>query len=334
MKNIPNIHMSIKLEGRGKAAFFGWMVGNSLGVTNELYTKTDATNNTLKNKNFINGLVGGGVFNYQPGQFSGSIELGLTIMNVLMTEGTYDQSKVASEYHLWYKSAPKDIGAVLSRTFRNETATAMINSARKENNASLDNEFLTRIPPLIIFYQKKERISMLHALKADLELTNSNPELIYISFSYGCILHAAIAGESKESVYNAGRLEFPRDSLAKIIYETVDNGRDTFIYQGTIFTYAEIHGQNFSFVGFPFWLTLRAIKTTNSYRDVMIHISNLGGDTDRNCCIVGSVIGAMYPSTIPSKWISSVENWFDPQRWLDYPISAPAYWKRWLSNKK
>jgi ADP-ribosyl-[dinitrogen reductase] hydrolase len=324
-----------QFTGRACGSIIGWMVGDAIGVTTEFESSKNAIKTIHYHKNFVNGLPGGGVFDFNPGQFSDDTEMGLAILSVLMTKGSYNQNAVAKMYNTWYKSNPKDIGTATKTCVVCTTAKQMMNAAQKFNSGSLSNGFLMRIPPLVAFYTQITDFTlkdMLIALKQDSELTHSHREVPFISFYYGKMLRLAIKGGSIKEVYEIGRpIESTDSKLLTSIYYSVDKGLDHFNYDGQKYTVDDIAGSKAGFVGFVMWLLLKSIQSMKSYSEAMLYIMSLGGDTDTNCCIIGAVMGAIHTNTIPTKWFGSVLNYSDPDRFIAYPIAQPGHWKKYLN---
>lgn len=321
------IHMT-KIRG----AIVGAFTADALGATLEFKTEADAKKMLLHYNNFNSGLVGGGPFNLNPGQFTDDSEMILANMSVIITCGYYDQEKVANAYHLWFSSHPYDIGQATRSAVSEPTAQKMIKIAQTINRTSLSNGCLMRLPGLVALYSNLNKSSkeLIKAIIQDVSLTHSDPEIYNAAIIYGLILRKAIQGISASDLYSWTKSHSKKGSLISNIIYALDSDQDEFELNGKIFDSKQLDQKFCGFIGFALWLLFKCLLIHHSYKDAILYIVGLGGDTDTNACIVGAVFGALYPKTIPNKWLNSVYNYSDPVRFKNYPIANPAIWKTWL----
>lgn len=336
---------------RARCAILGSMVGDALGTTLEFCKGDEAREILKKYSNFKDGLVGGGPFNVVPGQFTDDTELGLANMVVMINNGKYDQNLAAQSYHQWFKSKPFDIGTTTRNALCHKSAKEMMDAAKNINYSSMSNGFLMRLPGLIALHHDKKPEYLVQAVKLDTMLTHGNPEAQHISVIYAAMLDAAIQGKSAKVVYDLGKelanspwsstenyatdylaygKFFKYSPLVSSIYQCVESDADDFKYNGVDYALDSMDGPNQGFVGYALWWLIWCLSHHASYEEAMLAICRSGGDCDTNNCIVGAVMAALYPSTIPQKWIDSVMNFSNKKRFDNYPIANPAVWSKWL----
>lgn len=315
---------------RARHSILGAIIGDALGTTFEFATAQQAQKELKKYANFKNGLVGLGPFNLIAGQFTDDTEMALAIMSVIISHGKYDQKLVAHAYRKWYLSKPFDIGRTTSIAVAQKSREDMIHMAKTSNYYSLSNGFLMRIFGLISLYHDKTQKELIEAIISDTMLTHGNPETHAISSIYGLMLYEAIHGATASSVYALGKEKSNHSLLITTIYDTVENNRDYFVYDDRTYQISKIDSYMIGFVGYAFWLLLLVLKNVTSYKMAILTIVKFGGDTDTNACIVGAVMGAIYPDTIPKSWIKSVINCNAKSRYQNYPIADPRVWTKWL----
>ncbi|XWV25963.1 putative ADP-ribosyl glycohydrolase [Tupanvirus soda lake] len=320
--------VNIKLRARG--CILGAMIGDSLGSTLEFTNTENAKKILVRHKNFENGLVGKGPFNLVPGQVTDDSELALAIMSVISTKGKYDQELVAQAYHDWYNSNPFDIGTTTQNAVSEKNAKNMIAAAKSLNSTSMSNGFLMRIFGLVALYHDKPYADLSVALRDDVTLTHGNTETIDIAIFYGMLLWGAIQGSSADELYKWGKNSFIHSPLIVALYNSVENNMDYFVYKGKTYKYSQIDSAICGFVGFALWLVIRCLRTHTSYKNAIIDVVSLGGDTDTNACIVGAIMGALYHYTIPRIWISDLVMCNAPSRFEQYPNVKPSKWLQWL----
>lgn len=322
--------MQNKFSMRATSAIFGAMSGDSLGSTLEFGSSEDSKSLLVKHSNFRNGLVGMGPFNLLPGQVTDDSEMALALMSVVIKKGYYDQKLVAQAYHQWYLSNPPDIGNTTRVSVSQPSKEKMIITAAKYSSASLSNGFLMRLFGLVALYYNKSLTDLLGAICEDVILTHSHPEAQYIAIIYGAMLWKAINGKSAGEIYLWGKNNCNQSPLVTTIYHAVDNNLDQFKYDNTVYKFSDIDQKMTGFVAFAFWLMLLSIKHENSHKNAMLKIVGFGGDTDTNACIVGAVMGALYPDTIRASWIKSLVECSAIERYKKYPIADPKVWTKWL----
>ena len=316
---------------KAKHAILGAMIGDALGTTFEFTKKGDAIKIADKYSNKLNyGLIGAGPFNLSPGQFTDDTEMSLAIMSIIVNRGIYDQYLVSKAYHEWYQSNPFDIGNTVFNAISHKSRSGMLHAARKYNNHSLSNGFLMRLFGLVSLYYNKSKYDLVYAIIQDIELTHSHPETIHIGIIYGLMLNMAIHGSTANQIYWWGRKNCKRSKLFNTIYHAVNKNQDWFVYDGKRYDLSRIDQDCPGFVGYACWLLLFSLKFFSSYQTTMMYIVQLGGDTDTNACIVGAIMGSLYPSTIPKAWIKSVTSFRSESRFNEYPISNPTIWLQWL----
>lgn len=316
---------STKLSAR--FAILGAMIGDSLGSTMEFEKRANAQLLLRKHNEFADGLVGGGPFRLQPGQFTDDSEMILAVMSAIAQNGgIYNQELTAQSYHKWYLSNPFDIGNATRACVSKRNASEMIEAATLNNDKSLSNGFLMRLPGLVSLYYDKSQKELVDAIIEDVRLTHSHPETVHIAIIYGIILHKAINGSSAEEICTWIRGNCKHSELFHAIFDMVERGYIFFTYNNEEYTLDQIDSHIFGFVGFAIWMLVFSIKFKQSYRDSIIMTVGYGGDTDTNACIVGSVMAALYPDTVPKCWIGSVIGCGAVQRYQKYSLADPANW--------
>lgn len=318
------------LKNRAQSCILGAMIGDSLGSTLEFTNKKDASKILKKYQNFNGGLVGKGPFNLVPGQFTDDSEVALANMSVITKIGYYDQKLVAKAYHQWYLSKPFDIGNATKAAFIKKTNEEMIKVANTVNYTSLSNGFLMRIYGLVALHYNKTRKELFHAISDDVELTHGNPEAHSIAITYGIMLWMAIHGKDASSIYQWGKKNTIHSPLISAVYQAVELELNYFDYRKQKYYFSQIDSKLCGFVGFAFWLVLLSLKDMTNYYDAIIYVVSLGGDTDTNACIVGALMGALYPDSIPNLWINDLLNCNAKKRYINYKYADPKIWSQWL----
>lgn len=318
------------VQQKATYAILGAMIGDALGATLEFTNGARAKELLLKHSNFSKGLIGSGPFDLLPGQFTDDTEMGLAIMSIIVKYGYYDQKLVSSVYRSWYLSNPPDIGYTTRNAVSNPSLKNMLRATQIYNTKSLSNGFLMRLFGLVGLYYNKKLEELIDSIRKDVSITHSHPETQHIAIIYGIMLHKAINGYNSDEIYYWGKNHCGKSPLITTIYYAVANKQNKFEYDNKTFHVSQIATKNIGFVGYSIWMLLYSLVNYNSYKTAILKVVEHGGDTDTNACIVGAVFGALYPTTIPEKWIDSLINCSAKDRYKYYPIANPQIWIKWL----
>jgi ADP-ribosylglycohydrolase len=321
---------SLPTNQKARNCILGAMIGDSIGSTLEFTNAEHAKQILIKYNNFNYGLIGKGPHNLIPGQFTDDTELALAIMQVIFDNGEYNQKLVAKAYHRWYNSKPFDIGKATSNALKNQSASTMISVAKTLNINSMSNGFLMRLFGLVGLYHGQSYEKLMIAIEKDVVLTHGHPEALIIAKFYGSILLAAVQSDTVTDIYHYGKTFTDQSELISNLYLAVKTNNDYFVYNNQKYDMEDICGKYQGFVGFALWLLLKCLKQYDNYPDAIIYTLSFGGDTDTNACIVGAVMGALYPTTIPQTWIDNLCNCTALERYVNYPIANPKVWMNWL----
>ena len=85
----------IDFLSRARGALVGLAVGDALGTTNEFKVVGTFTPST--------GMVGGGAFQLEPGQWTDDTSMALCLADSLLAMGRYDSFDVMDRYMRWFK---------------------------------------------------------------------------------------------------------------------------------------------------------------------------------------------------------------------------------------
>jgi len=76
-------------------------------------------------------------------------------------------------------------------------------------------------------------------------------------------------------------------------------------------------------------MSLNILYNTNNFRDALIKIVNIRGDSDSVASVVGQIAGAYYDvESIPGDWIEAINKWDDGE------IALRGYMLARLHDKK
>lgn len=322
-------------KDRSYGVLIGGFVGDALGGRYEFMDNYfEQIQTDIHNCGGQLDILGGGVWNLEPGQITDDSELALTLAQNILDNKKPEHQSLAQRYIEWYKSDPFDIGTSTKNSFSKKNrkemleATKLWNDKHLEENGmnALSNGALMRIAPMCIFcagyISQFKKISIMQIykcrtlLKIDTELTHYSDEalnfcyfflllcvsgIIYGNFDNGFLWIEAIkhhlnnVGESYKILHNATL------SDARLVHDPRNQQGD---------------------IRIAYQLAIRkALMCQNSsmtFEEALISTIKLGGDTDTNACIVGMLCGSVTGSQgIPNLWINKIIH-AHPERYDKY----------------
>ncbi len=287
------MHLTSVQHDRAAGVLLATAAGDALGAGYEF---------THPRPDTVIGMIGGGIGNFEPGEWTDDTSMAIGIAQVAAVKGadlrnaaTLD--RVAANWVAWYDSHPPDIGnqtrAVLSH--RDTTATAMTATASRVPGRTGGNGSLMRTAPVALAHLD-DPTAAVEAAQMLSAMTHSDPragEACQI-WSYA-IRHAVVHGN----------FDGPREYL-----QTAKP--DVASFWSTRLDEAE----NGSPGDFPNngWV-VHALQTawsaiTNTPTDGPLHLQEAleacvraGHDTDTTAAIAGGLLGARWgASAVPAEW--------------------------------
>jgi len=241
-------------------------------------------------------MIGGGVFDLQPGAWTDDTSMALCLAHSLLWCRGFDPIDQMNRYCNWYNvgymsstGACFDIG--------NTTATALRKFLDDGNPfagavdpRSAGNGGLMRLAPVAMYYAQDEAATWRHAGEST-RTTHGAGEAIECSRLFGLQLRKALHGASKADILATACPEPSSPAVERIARGAV---RDLSI--------DGIRGSGYCVQSLE--AALWCFWHTDSYRDAVLAAANLGDDADTTAAICGQLAGAFYGiGDIPGEWI-------------------------------
>ena len=309
------------MESRIEGCFLGQLIGDALGTRYEFKMDEDAQEEI--NNDMVNGflpIIGEGPFDVGKGQPTDDSELAMALARGIATNNKYDKELVAKNYITWFKSPPFDIGRTTRVAFHNANNYDDIVNNSQANIDSLSNGCLMRVSPLAIHGLILSDYELMKIIYDDCIMTNPNPIAIDATTVFVFAMREAIKTGSRQKSFNKA-LEVSNN---QIIIDLLNSA----LMEPTP-TYVDTYKKKFSadsrcqgYFGIAFQNAFYHLMHSNNYHDALLSVMRLGGDTDTNGCIVGSLLGALYGiDSMPKQWIESVKYpKFSHNRDIRYPL--------------
>ena len=179
-------------------------------------------------------------------------------------------------------------------------------SEKGMNYTSLSNGALARCMPFAIWGHKLALSVMYDAVTKDVNFTHCSVLIEHMTVSYIAalkhLLNNPTATDRRQKAFNAARgyvevFAYDPDTK-KEMREIFDEVLNIKVEKGQRITREDYDPSKqeglakHAFILAMHFLTRDDIEDDKLYNEVMWQVASLGGDTDTNCCIVGSAIGA------------------------------------------
>ena len=262
---------------RCKGAFFGLIVGDALGVPLAGLIRDSRPK--------VINMVGGGVYDLTPGQWTGSTSQALALAAALIEHGKFDPNAIMREFALWYQKGK--FSSLMSAFDVNPTLRESLDSFIETkryfpNITSIDATPIARLAPIVIAYRDRPADAGMYA-KRQSDLTHGNiiPGEICARLALG--MHEAIRGQGKDRTLGMF------DTLA------VKIGR----WRGVERSKIKSTSNAVDAIKAALW----SVDNSNSFEEAIIVAVNLAGDSDMIGAITGQLAGSIYGfNAIPMRW--------------------------------
>lgn len=286
---------------RYRGCLLGLAVGDALGTTLEFTHPGTFTP--------LTDMVGGGPFHLKPGEWTDDTSMALCLAESLVTKQGFDPIHQLETYVRWWRDGHLsvkgrcfDIGtttAVALRRFAESMPRVPYPGSTAAHAAG--NGSLMRLAPAPLAFASNPEKAIRMAADSS-RTTHGTPECVDACRYFAGLLLAAVAGLPKEAMlnndYEPAVKYFLGESLAGKVAEIAGGS-----FKGK--TTPEIRGSGY--VIHTLEAALWAFHATDSFREGVLKVVNLGEDADTTGAVYGQIAGAYYGEQgIPAEWRSKL----------------------------
>lgn len=268
----------VNINNKKLGMLLGLHIGDSLGATLEFTDKSEIYELHTE-------IIGGGVYNWHPGEPTDDTEMMLCLLNSIADLGRFDQKDVAKRYLDWFNKNPKDVGNTISQALNNLNRGMSLSSCGVDSEFGQGNGSLMRCAPMALL-----PFSNL-SIKRQCSITHAHQMCVYCDQIFILLLQDLINGLSKEEAFQNLLINSKkRDTSIYLLMEQIPyTTLDEFVKSGYVLE--------------TLFCTAWAFIYTNSFEEALIKIVNEGGDADTYGAITGAIAGAYYGlESIPDRW--------------------------------
>ncbi|WP_200551100.1 ADP-ribosylglycohydrolase family protein [Kosakonia sp. LAM2021] len=276
-----------ELLARYQGCLLGLAAGDAVGTTVEFSAKDSFPP--------VTGMVGGGPFHLQAGQWTDDTSMALCLAESLVTCNGFDAKDQMNRYLNWWKwgylSATGhcfDIGMTVASALQ-KFANDGEPFAGSSNPRTAGNGSLMRLAPVVLWFFP-DQAQVLEYAEASSRTTHAAPEALASCRLFAQQLMNALQGKSKrETLTDIAQL--PEQENLRHIAE----GR--YLQK----TRAEIFGTGYCVQSLE--AALWCFAKGNDFEETILLATNLGDDADTTAAIAGQLAGAFYGvNGIPQTW--------------------------------
>ena len=281
---------------RARGALVGLAVGDALGTTNEFQPAGSFEP--------ITDMVGGGVFDLEPGQWTDDTSMALCLADSLLAQGRYDSFDVMERYDRWRKDGYRsstgtcfDIGNQVMRSLWDfEVNQRVPRTAQRTTSAG--NGAIMRLAPVVIAgFEHREIREIVATAGLSARETHYSVEVEAATEVFAALLVGALLGWAPEHIINVGWASTGPtfDEMAARVISTDPAERAAWEKDTSGYI---VHGLR---------LAVHGLLDFGSFDEAVLAIANLGGDADTNAAIYGQLGGAHFGvEAIPASWRSTL----------------------------
>ena len=281
----------IDFLSRARGALVGLAVGDALGTTNEFQPAGSFEP--------ITDMVGGGVFDLEPGQWTDDTSMALCLADSLLAQGRYDSFDVMERYDRWRKDGYRsstgtcfDIGNQVMRSLWDfEVNQRVPRTAQRTTSAG--NGAIMRLAPVVIAgFEHREIREIVATAGLSARETHYSVEA-----EAATEVFAALLGWAPEHIINVGWASTGPafDEMAARVISTDPAERAAWEKDTSGYI---VHGLR---------LAVHGLLDFGSFDEAVLAIANMGGDADTNAAIYGQLGGAHFGvEAIPASWRSTL----------------------------
>ncbi len=243
-------------------------------------------------------LIGGGAFNWAPGEFTDDTQMGIALAESIIHCGGFDADDVWRRFVAW-RSAATDCGSLTSAALREPQRLGAALAAHSRLGRSAANGALMRVVSLACAFALSDESTLIAAARAQAALTHHDPAAGWGAAIAAALIRRAIRGEDPieaiESVLEqVSLLDVEQHAVfAELLDPDWQPGDPDALSNGTVWTC----------LAQAVW----AVRTNDSFAGAVVATINLGGDTDTVACVAGAIAGARHSvQGIPSRWLAYV----------------------------
>lgn len=247
----------------------------------------------------VTGMLGGGPFSLQPGQWTDDTSMALCLAESLVERQGFDAHDQMVRYLNWWKwgcfsstGQCFDIGMTVAKALQRFAVTDDPFAGSTDPMAA-GNGSLMRLAPVVLYYYPDQPAAIHYAAESS-RTTHAAAEAIDCCNLFAQQLLNALSGKEKAAILTDISQQ-PAESQVQSIASA------TYLDK----TASQITGSGYCVPSLE--AALWSFASTDSFEQAILVATNLGDDADTTAAITGQIAGAYYGvKAIPSDWLEKL----------------------------
>jgi len=278
-------------EDRYLGCLLGLAAGDAVGTTVEFELRGSFEP--------LVGMVGGGPFRLQAGEWTDDTSMALCLGYSLVETPGFDADDQMKRYVDWMRNGSNssngvcfDIGMTVSSALRAYERSGQPFSGSTDPYSAGNGSIMRLAPVPMYFAPDVEQV--IHFSAESSKTTHGTAECLDACRLFGAMLNTALEGGSKEAILFGSNLQLDSEKMAAIAAgEYAAKTRDQIRGSGYVVESLEA--------------ALWCFQQADSYRETILLAANLGDDADTTAAVCGQIAGAYYGrSGIPESWLEKL----------------------------
>lgn len=267
-----------------QGGLIGLAIGDALGGTTEFMSPDEI----IRVHGRVTDIIGGGVWGLEPEETTDDTAMTIAVAKGIL-ENSEDPIEAIGQYFLdWFNTNPKDVGITIQIAFhkyKEDWAEAAKEAHFALDEKSAGNGSLMRCLPIALAYTDLKKMEEITYLQSN--MTHFDDEAAHTCIIYNRIAYRLLQGENLKEVIEQ---EARNTIYEKELYEKPNCPADGYV----------VHTMKWVL----YWLL-----TCETYRDVVVEATNLGGDSDTIAAIAGGLKGIEVGwSNLPREYEGKLKN--------------------------
>lgn len=278
------------IRDRAIGALLGLAVGDALGTTLEFQSRDSYEP--------ITGIVGGGPFHLQPGEWTDDTAMALALAESLAACDGLDEADLMGRFDDWFQNGAFsctgvcfDIGITTSRALQRWRATGNPHSGATDPNTAGNGSLMRLAPATVRYWRDRDTLRDVAARQS--RTTHSAAEAVDACVLWAEMLADAIEGAPRAEVLRNRTGTYSGNIAGIAAGSWRGKARDAIRASGYVVHSAEA----------ALWSVGRSCDFPTS----VLTAANLGEDADTTAAIAGQLAGALYgASDIPAEFLHPI----------------------------
>lgn len=265
-----------------KGGLFGFAVGDAIGASTEFMSKSEIQKEYGK----VTDIMGGGWLNLTAGEVTDDTAMSLSVANGIIRDKKNPLPEIGEEFLKWFATNPPDVGITIRTVlslYKGDWFESAYQAHIKLSGQSAGNGSLMRCLPITFVYSDVKQMEEITFLQS--KMTHYDNKAGDACIIYNRIASRLLSGESLKTSIER--------EISNTIYEPILRKNPNCNPDGYV-----VHTMN--------WV-LHLLLRYDSFEDVVIEATNMGGDSDTIAAIAGGLKGIEVGySNLPSRFTSKI----------------------------